>query len=212
MRPFRRPFEPAASTLTNDKPPAAVAAAKQQLRVERKGGGGGPVPPEFIFAKPATRVWTSGKPCTVRHTGPESRHLAGLRTKSTRGKPGSPRHQCGCAEPGVSKRINRPRLPRYREPRRGWAWSYFIQIPQCGGEPSYEAMPRYSRRKTRRLPGPNGVVHRWSSCPRLSSSCTIKQLKTRCTGRAKGVAALKPTRCRRLAHDTGFLFYRMKGN
>lgn len=51
--------------------------------------------------------------------------LAGLRTKSTRGKPGSPRHQCGSAELGTSKRINCPRLPGDREPRRGCAGSYF---------------------------------------------------------------------------------------
>lgn len=107
----------------------------------------------FIFARPATRVWTSGEPCTVRHTGPPmwtttvdrylpvqgkpavfaSREpLAGLRTESTRGKPGSPRHQCGSAELGISKRINCPRLPGDREPHRGCAGSYLCRQHQMG--------------------------------------------------------------------------------
>lgn len=100
----------------------------------------------FIFATPAPRAWTFGEPCTVRHTGPPmwtttvdhylpvqgqpaifaSREpLAGLRTESTRGKPGSPRRQCGRAELPISKRINCGRLPGDREPHRGCAGSYF---------------------------------------------------------------------------------------
>ena len=88
------------------RPPTADAPVSAAIRGASSGAeGAGRRPRHFIFA--------SREP------------LAGLRTKSTRGKPGPPRRKCGCAELGISKVINCPRLPRYREPRRGWAWSYF---------------------------------------------------------------------------------------
>ena len=83
---LRRPFEPASSTLTNDSLPAAhigtlrakprTAPRQSQtlrrlrpyggLRARQRGRAG--AAGELIFARPAPRVWTFGKLCTVRHT------------------------------------------------------------------------------------------------------------------------------------------------
>ena len=54
----------------------------------------------MVHGHTPTRVRVPPSPFTVFAS---REPLAGLRTKSTRGKTGSPRHQCGCAELGISK-------------------------------------------------------------------------------------------------------------
>ena len=73
---------------------------------------------------PKLDVWGFESPaCLLSSCKP--RASGGTAYESTRGEPGSPRHQCGRAELPISKRINCGRLPGDREPRRGCAGSYF---------------------------------------------------------------------------------------
>lgn len=53
--------------------------------------------------------------------------LARLRTKSTRGKHGSPRHKCGSAELGISKRTKLSAVARRPRAPSGYAGSYFLE-------------------------------------------------------------------------------------